>query len=394
MHLNDGQIRAYLDQELIPDHRQKVIEHLDSCDKCQQKANRLRIRSQRITESFNTLVPDETPAQLSTNAARARLSKQLIEKEVKEIPMWRKFTTLLPRTAWIALGVVLLLAIALTFAPVRAVANTFLGLFRVEQIRVVQVNTTNLPEQFGSSSQLEYMLSKEVQVEEKGEPVEVASAAEASAMIDMPVRLPTGVEGPPILKVQPAGNVSFNIDLELVQTILNDIGRSDIELPPEIDGATVEIEVPPNVVAQYGECDYDFKEVHRAGPDPDDQIKPRMTDCTTLIQGHSPSIYAPPGLDIAAIGSAFLQVMGMDAEEAAQFAKNVDWTTTLVIPIPRYGTEQKDVLVDGVTGTLILQALSRHEDQFLLLWVKDTTLYALTGPGGESTALEIANSLK
>jgi len=359
MHLKDGEIHAYIDQELSPDHRQQVEDHLDSCDKCQQKADLLQKRSEQINQRFNTLEPEERPALLSTNAARIKLSKQLLEKGIKEKPAWGKFTSLLPRTAWTALGVLFILVIALTFAPVRAVANTFLGLFRVEQIRVIQVNTTDLPEQLGSSSQLEYMLSKEVKVEETGEPVEVANADEAGTLVDMPVRLPNKIEGQPILKVQPAGNVSFNVDLELVQTVLKDIGRSDIELPPELDGAAVEIGVPPNVVAQYGNCEADSEESHIESI-PDDQITGRLPECTTLIQGHSPTISAPPGLDIAAIGGAFLQVMGMDSEEASQFARNVDWTTTLVVPIPRYGTEQKDVLVDGVIGTLILQAVSTN----------------------------------
>ena len=85
----------------------------------------------------------------------------------------------------------------------------------------------------------------------------------------------------------------------------------------------------------------------------------RLPDCTTLTQMPSPSISAPPGLDIPKISGAFLQVLGMSPEEAAQIAQTVDWTTTLVIPIPRYGTSYQEVVVDGLEGTLISQNLSR-----------------------------------
>jgi hypothetical protein len=86
--------------------------------------------------------------------------------------------------------------------------------------------------------------------------------------------------------------------------------------------------------------------------------------------------------------------MGMSAEEAAQFSHQVDWTTTLVIPLPRYGTTYENVVVDGVPGTLIHQSMEQHAPEFLLIWVKDDIIYALTGPGDGAQALEIAASLK
>ena len=84
----------------------------------------------------------------------------------------------------------------------------------------------------------------------------------------------------------------------------------------------------------------------------------------------------------------------MSPEEAADFARSVDWTTTLVIPVPRYGSEHEEVQVDGVTGTLIQQYGYKMDDGYLLIWVKDGILYALSGPGDSTAALKIASSLK
>jgi len=85
--------------------------------------------------------------------------------------------------------------------------------------------------------------------------------------------------------------------------------------------------------------------------------------------------------------------MGMTEEEAAQFSQNVDWTTTLVIPIPRYATTYREMPVDGVTGTLIVEDLENNDSQYLLIWVKDGILYSLTGPGDGSSAVRIADTL-
>ena len=50
--------------------------------------------------------------------------------------------------------------------------------------------------------------------------------------------------------------------------------------------------------------------------------------------------------------------------------------------------------MDGVDGTLIQQRLNSHAPQYILIWMKDGILYALTGSGSSATALEIAGSLK
>ena len=91
------------------------------------------------------------------------------------------------------------------------------------------------------------------------------------------------------------------------------------------------------------------------------------------------------------IGEAYLQILGLTTEEAERMARNVDWTTTFVIPIPHYGVDYQDVQVDGVTGTLIVQ---RYREEFVLMWVKDGVLYAISGPGEAQAALEIAESIE
>jgi hypothetical protein len=99
-------------------------------------------------------------------------------------------------------------------------------------------------------------------------------------------------------------------------------------------------------------------------------------------------------LDLSLIGQAYLQLLGMSQEQAAHFANNVDWTTTFVIPIPTGSAHYSDVVVDGVPGTLIEQDNQSPDPQYMLLWIKDGIVYALTGPGDANTALLIGNSLK
>jgi len=391
MHLTDGEIRALLDHEIGAFEKEKIEQHLQECSQCRTQAGTLSERARQTGAHLAVLAPQPGQASSPANLARARFETRVINMEGKT--MLKKIFARQYRLAWVAVAIIAILAVALAFPPVQAIANSFLGLFRVQQVTFVQVNPGNLPDQLGSSSQFEYMLSEDVQIEEIGEPQKAADAAGASALAGIAVRLPASIEGDLHLEIQPGTRASFKVDLARVRAVLAELGQDDLQLPDEIDGATITLELPKSVVAVYGDCQFDSEAARAAGSDLDSPT-PRLPECTTLAQMISPTITAPPGLDLAKIGEAFLQVMGMTPEEAARFSQTVDWTTTLVIPIPRYGTDYKDVQVDGVQGWFIQQSLEDHADQYLLIWIKDEIVYALTGPGDISTALTIAESLK
>ena len=396
MHLSDGEIRAYLDGESAFYDEGRLQSHLEACLHCRRQAQVLQMRGSQVDQRFQQLGLNASISLPPESLARQRLRTLLIEKETT--PMFKRVFSRPYRPLWAALGVIAVLAMALAFPPVQAIANSFLGLFRVQKLAIVDINPGDLPSQLGSSSQLEAFLSDVVQVEELGEAQSAGDAAEASQLAGVQVRLPAQMEGERILKVQPGAHLSFAVDLPRIQAILDEIGRGDIRLPQELDGAMVSVDVSPSVAALYGDCQADLErasqEARRQGLDPDSQEIPRLPNCTTLLQMPSPEVNAPPGLNVAQVGEAYLQLLGMTPEEAQAFSQTIDWTTTFVVPIPRYGTATQTVSVDGVEGAFIQQRMKDHADQYLLMWVKGGMLYALTGPGELEDALRIAGSIE
>lgn len=389
MHLTDGELRAYQDNQSELEVRQAVEEHLSICAACQKRSQDLSQRSHQVGERLAAIGPAERP---SAQIAYSRLQTRVLEKENDS--MFAKIFSRRFRLAWVALGVIAILAIALAFPEVRAIADSFLGLFRVQQFSVVQIQSENLPQELGSSSQFEYMLSNDVHIEETGELQEVGDAAEAGALVGIPVRLPEGMDTPSTLMVQPGADISLTIDLPLVKALLKELGQGDLELPASLDGATVQMTLPSAVAAGYGDCKMNSQADLEANSDPDSPSLPALNDCITLVQMASPTISAPPELDVTKLGEAYLKILGMSPEEAAQFSSTVDWTTTLVLPIPRYGTNYRDVTVDGVKGTLIQQKFDNRQGQYAVIWVKDGVVYGLTGQGDGGKALEIAETIK
>jgi hypothetical protein len=110
-----------------------------------------------------------------------------------------------------------------------------------------------------------------------------------------------------------------------------------------------------------------------------------------LTQALSPTVSAPGGLNIDEVATPLLQVMGMTEAEAKEFSQTVNFTTTMLVPVPRNVSSAETVSVDGVKGNLIRYSGS---ERFLLIWIKNEIIYSLNGVGDKEKALSIANSLE
>jgi hypothetical protein len=113
-----------------------------------------------------------------------------------------------------------------------------------------------------------------------------------------------------------------------------------------------------------------------------------------LVEVPSPTVNTPPDLDVSQLAAIGLQLSGMSAAEAQAYSQTVDWTSTLVIPIPRNGASYHTVNVDGVEGYLIERPVD-DAPQYALVWTKGGIIYAIGGLGdGAQAAIEMANSLE
>lgn len=306
--------------------------------------------------------------------------------------MWRQIFARRYRAVWVAASLVLVIGLVVSFPSGRALADRFLRLFRIQKVQVVSVDMKAAEQQLGrlkSSSQLEKLLSDNFKVDHQGVREEVADSLEASRKVGITVRVPQAAQGPVKWVVQPASRLTMDIDLAKIQSVLAEIGKEDLPLPPDLDGSQVSVSIPPSAVAMFGECG----SISDAR-DPGDYDRSTMVwrPCTVLMQMLSPTVAAPQGIDIDRVAEAMLQVLGMSPEEAKTLSETVDWATTLVVPIPRNLSTAETVQVDGVTGTLILNQI-RGTNRYMLMWVKGEIVYTLSGPGDRETALKLAGSL-
>ena len=381
-HLTDGELRAALDGEL--DSAQ--IQHLDTCTTCQARRAQLQSEGQKTAQLLSFLSSAERPV---PNASKAwnRLSQQMMIR--KDYSMFRKLFAF-PVVRY-ASALVLILALVLAFPSTRALAGELLNLFRVQQVAVVPVDFTGLEQLTGDGvlgNQFTELISNSVTIgREPGEPVAAANAAEASQLAGFNVRVPEGTN-PSQIYVSDGAAFTFTVDRAKAQALLDQAGRGDLVLPESVDGAEISVNIPKAVSVAYGTCP-------KPESDSSETEEQRYPDCVILAQIPSPSVSAPTDLDINQLAQIGLEFTGMSAEEAANFTSTVDWTSTLVVPIPSNAANYEQVTVDGVTGTLIGRPSREGEPTtFALFWVKDEIIYAISGRGTNSgQAVEMANSL-
>ena len=85
MHISDGELRTYLDQELSNSELERVNAHLASCSTCQERADALSKRAGTIRTRLASLAGSQDIRQISIPTARARLEERITIKENKSM---------------------------------------------------------------------------------------------------------------------------------------------------------------------------------------------------------------------------------------------------------------------------------------------------------------------
>jgi hypothetical protein len=387
-HLNDGQLRAALDEELDG----AGTHHLENCPICQARQNVIQSQTQQAGRELSFLA---TPAQTTGPAAKIALNLfYQRNNNRKEISMFRKlFVSPLLR---VGLAVVLILAVVLSFPQARAFADQVLNLFRVQQVVVVPVDFTGMQQLTGNDTlgkQVSDLISSSITTQQKpGNPVTAADAAKASQLAGFTVRVPQAMT-PSRISVEGAAAFTIKVDVAKAQALLNESGRPDLVLPSSINGADVSVTIPASVSVAFGTCPDPAAQDTANSINSNGSAGRQYPDCVILAELPTPSVSAPADLNIAQLAQIGLEFTGMTSDQAAAFTQTVDWTSTLVIPLPKNAATYQQVTVDGVTGTLI-QRPADDAPQYALLWVKNGIIYAISSLGTNSQqAIQMANSL-
>ena len=320
-----------------------------------------------VLDQLSVLAPAEDDAPSPAPQALARIKGRIQNEHRSRLDhfIWRLRQMFGRKYALGGLSALLLLVIAFSLPPVRAAASDFLGLFRVQKFAPVSISPQQLAVLEDLAEQGLHPGTLEM-IEEPGRPQEVASPAEAEALAGRSVRTPAALDAPDAVRVADGGEGQLTIDVDDARRILETVEVDPRLLPDSLDGETVHVNVFPSVEQQW-------------------------SDGTLLVQTNSPEVNYPEDVDPAVLGEALLQVMGMAPGEARRLAQNIDWSSTLLLPVPQDLATFREVRVDGTSGLALSQVDGRGHS---LLWQKDGSVYLLASDGNLRELIRIADSLE
>ena len=376
--IDTGMLRAYLDGEASSGADAALGEHVETCGDCQAELKLLNGRAASVRTGLDYL-PQTAGA--DAGIAWSRLRTHMRDDE-RRPAYWT------PLRAWSLAGagaVALAAALVMTVAPIRAWAENLLSIFRVEHVAVLDINPASLKglENDAVFNQaMSRVISEEVTVTEAPQkPQPVADAAAAAKLAGFDVHLLAG-QTPTLLMVRNTITAQMKLDRDRLQSIVDEAGRSDLQIPASVDGAVIGIRVPAGIVAFYG----NWRTSPTGNAEPEDGTAVKLSELP------SPTASAPAEINPAEIAQVALQFAGLSATEAANFTQTVDWTSTFVLPVLHGQTNYEKVNVGGNDAVLLRPKLSGA--RFNLLWVDNGILYSLMGTGDDTTALNLASQIE
>lgn len=283
--------------------------------------------------------------------------------------------------ALIAAALVVAAVLVISLPPARALAQDFLNLFRVQRFATISIDPQRMQELKNLNLDPEKLLSRNsANVMEPKKPVKVASVQKAGERAGFTVAVPATVPNGATLQVmvQDAGSGEFTADTAQLNELLTMVGVTDTRMPEQLNGAKIKVTKPAAVMLNYKSQDGKF----------------------SIIQSPSPQVELPAGVEMKQLGEIALRVLGLSPTEARDFAANVDWNTTFLIPIPADAGEVRQVQVNGAEGLMLVSngagqnMRGARNGDTVILWAKDGMVYGLSGKGSALNLLEIANSVQ
>lgn len=382
MHLKNDVLRAYIDGELSGTEVEQVQQHLEHCTGCQASFDQLQGQARRVQTRLAVMEPGQHEHPRSSQLAYQRFIHNPRKNHSQKEKIQTMFTR---RPVWTALAVIAVLALVFTVTPANAWASSFLGLFRVQKVQVVSFNPAAAENARGqldaNQAAIKQVFADDLKISDHGSTVTVASAAEAAQKAGFTPRVPSAMTNP-VISVRPGMNATFTINQPKLQSLMDAVGIN-AQLPASTNGKVITADVGDAVAVSSAGCPVSNKALQSEASVP--------SNCTVLVQLPSPVVNTPEGLNVQQLGQAMFQFFGVSAADAQQLSQRIDWTSTLILPIPQGSKLQyQDIQVDGVTGTFLQET---SQNSYGLVWVKDGMLYGLHGPGGLTDAQKLVASL-
>lgn len=382
---DEGRLRAYLDDALPADERVALGTHLRGCTACRSRLREVEALAAQVGGLLPRAVSQPEPgvalAQLRATLARERpvpvihtpqASRRRVQDNVTQRRGIMGLTSRFwsgPRRPLLAGFTALVIVLGLmAIPPVRALAGQLLQVFRVQDVMFIPIDTARLQqlESMDFDPKTLFMAEPEL-INDPAPPQPVASPAEAASVAGFTpsevTSFPSATQSSEIV-VHDRRVVQTQVNVESARQLFEMMGVRDVQLPDALGAKPIVADIPRAVETSYTGSDYRL----------------------TLHQGRSPDVTLPEGVDLAVLGKAALRLLGIDPQRAEAISRNIDWSSTLMVPFPSDVSTIQQVTVGGRQALLVSDGASGRQ----LYWQSDDRFYMLEGQGLEEPEMVAA----
>lgn len=365
---DEGTLQAYLDRELPGRKRWEIEAHIATCRACAEQVARLEEVNMLAGSGLSAMLREIDNRGISAEAAWTRLARD--ERFGAPADTKGVFAMLNNRVKFVLapLAAALAIAVALSFSPVRTAMADFLNVFRVDKVNTITITEKDMNQlrkasyNGGNVNIKNFGKIETTGFDSRG--FQETTLDGTKKVADFELKLPESIEGAgsPHFAAMKGTSTSLTLDVEKANGMIKSFGGTKL-LPAELDGKKFTMTTSAAIMAEY----------------------PRKNDNSiTIVQGRSPEIAFPEGVDPNAVRDVLLSLPILPDGIRQQLEKINDWQHTLPIPSVEGYTKTEQVNVNGVDGVFMtndkLQKGKVNIDNAgILIWQKDGVVYAIRG---------------
>lgn len=361
-------LQAYIDGELEITIKKDIEAHIAGCDKCKSQLDVLKENDDFIFAKLKSYRQhfEESKVPYNTQPWGRRPNIDIDNKGVyNHMLKYRRYVA--------AACAALVITTCITVEPVKAAIANALSIFRVENVKGINVTLEDLQQiqQKFSTGQGEVSLDKMGSINLQGGQKRTSSQEDVKNLPDIDVIFPAALSSaiPNVNIVEPA-TIGFTLNVKNVNEIMKSYGAAKL-LPDNVDGKTFKVDFASQVNISY-----------------------RINEKSVVItQTKAPEIIVPEGVNVDEVYNAVVEMPILPQNLQAQLRSIKDWKNTLYIPVLE--SEMTEVDINGVKGYMYSNKdNSENTPQSRVIWSNKGVIFVVSGKTDSDEILTIARSMR
>lgn len=361
-------LQAYIDGEIEIGNRKNIETHLADCDKCKSLLAALKENDNFVFERLRGYRQHYEECNVPCSA-QPSVKRQNINTHNKGV-----FNHMLKYKKLVAVAcATLLITACITVQPVKAAIASALSIFRVENVKGINITLADMQEiqKKLSSGQGEIDIDKMGSIKIQGGEKRTSSQEDVKNLPDIAVTFPSALSDviPNITIVEPT-SIDFALNAQNVNQIMKSFGATKL-LPDNIDGKTFKADFSSQVTINYSINDKTIR----------------------ITQTKAPQITVPEGVNVDEVYNAVVEMPILPDNLQSQLKSIKDWKNTVYIPVIE--SEMTEVDINGAKGYMTLKKSHLESTpQLGVIWYNEGVIYTISGIIDNDEILNIARSMR